>query len=95
MIGAYHKCVADTVIRFMGYGVLVYFGIALYVTFCEDFRTPAGDERLHPLGWPAFENLQRTKPRGIKRGRAATACEDLMAVREGIRVPVTGNMGPR
>jgi hypothetical protein len=25
VIGAYHKCVADTVIRFIGDGVLVYF----------------------------------------------------------------------
>ena len=42
-----------------------------YFRKCEDFRTPAGDERRHAPGWPAFENFQRTKPRGVIRGRAA------------------------
>ena len=58
------------------------------VRSCEDFRTPADNERFHTLGWPAFENLQRTKPRGMIRGRAATTYGDLMAVRGGIRVAV-------
>jgi hypothetical protein len=34
----------------------------------------------HRLSRPAFENLQRTKPRGMKRGRAATAYGDLKAL---------------
>jgi hypothetical protein len=32
------------------------------------------------LSRPAFENLQRTKPRGMMRGRAATAYGDLKAL---------------
>ena len=34
----------------------------------------------HRLSRPAFENLQRTKPRGMMRGRAATAYGDLKAL---------------
>jgi hypothetical protein len=56
------------------------------VLSCEDFRTPADDERLRAPGWPAFENRQRTKPRGVIRGRAATAYGDLMTVRGGITI---------
>jgi len=33
----------------------------------------------HRFSLPAFENLQRTKPRGTMRGRAATAYGDLKA----------------